>query len=279
MKGAGTCRPPSFIARAFRGIVPRIAIGDTTYTGAHGRGRMIRPLARVAAVAAALCATLPVAAAGDNWQGSVAAVSDYMFRGISQSYGDPALQAGLAVRGSSGWFAGAWGSSVWPYPFYSHAVEADLYAGYGLALTPRWNARASYTRYTYLSDPRPVPYDYGEFSVSLGYEDRLVGTLSWQPDGTQITALGYAHKRQLLAYELSGRWPLATHWSLAFGAGYYDLHHMFGLGYASGSAGVNYQHGHLQLGVMYCDADAHARRLYDEAAADHHWVASAVWKF
>jgi uncharacterized protein (TIGR02001 family) len=240
--------------------------------------------ARASACAAwpliALCcaACSPQAHAG-QWQGSVAAVSDYMFRGVSQTYGDPALQAGLAWRGDAGWFAGAWGSSVWPYPFYSHAVEADLYAGYSLALSPRWNARATYTRYTYLSDPRPVPYDYGEFSASIGYEDRIMATLSWQPDGTQITALGYAHGRQLLAYELSSRWPLAANWSLGLSAGYYDLDHMFGLGYLSGSAGVTYHRGHLQLGVMYCDADGNARRLYEEAAAHRHWVATAMWRF
>lgn len=256
----------------------------TTYTRAHGAPTtMSRASAGMLAAWAIACvgvaAHAPAALAAGQWQGSVAIVSDYMFRGVSQTYGDPALQAGLAWRDETGWFAGAWASPVWPYPFYSHAVETDLYAGYALALTPRWNARASYTRYAYVSDPRPVPYDYGEFSASLGYEDRVVGTISWQPDATQITALGYVHGRQQLAYEATANWPLAAHWSLALGAGYYDLHHMYGLGYVSGNAGVNYHHGRLQLGVMYCDSDGNARRLYDEAAAHRHWVATAAWRF
>jgi uncharacterized protein (TIGR02001 family) len=236
--------------------------------------RMLRLLAVLACTA-----PLTPACADGQWQGSVAAVTDYVFRGVSQTYGDPALQAGLAWHTDAGWFAGAWGSGVRPYPFYGHADELDLYAGFGLALSPRWAARASYTRYTYVSDPRPVPYDYGEFSASIGYEDRLTATVSWQPDGTQFTALGYAHDKSVLAWELNSRWPLAAHWSLSVGAGYYDLDHMFGLAYASGDAGVSYHSGHLELGVMYFDADGNARRMYEEAAARQHWVATALWRF
>ena len=43
---------------------------------------------------------------------SVTLASDYMFRGFSQSKGNPALQAGAAWAGASGWIVGAWGSNV-----------------------------------------------------------------------------------------------------------------------------------------------------------------------
>lgn len=44
--------------------------------------------------------------------GNVALVSDYRFRGVSLSGGDPAVQGGITVTHDSGFYAGAWSSSI-----------------------------------------------------------------------------------------------------------------------------------------------------------------------
>lgn len=44
--------------------------------------------------------------------GNAAVVSDYRFRGLSQSGGDPAIQGGVNVNHSSGFYVGTWGSSI-----------------------------------------------------------------------------------------------------------------------------------------------------------------------
>jgi uncharacterized protein (TIGR02001 family) len=66
--------------------------------------------------------------------GNVSITSDYVFRGISQTGGDPAIQGGLDYSHSSGFYLGTWGSNVgWieDYQTYqSGNVELDLYGGF-----------------------------------------------------------------------------------------------------------------------------------------------------
>lgn len=57
-------------------------------------------------------------------------VSDYYFRGISQSWHKPAVQGGFDISHSSGFYAGVWGSNVTPNTYPDANVELDAYAGY-----------------------------------------------------------------------------------------------------------------------------------------------------
>lgn len=71
---------------------------------------------RLAAIAAApLLAAMPAAAQEEppkpvTVSGNVALVSDYRFRGVSQSDKEVALQGGATVTHESGVYAGAWAS-------------------------------------------------------------------------------------------------------------------------------------------------------------------------
>lgn len=47
-----------------------------------------------------------------QWHANVGLVSDYVWRGASQTQEDPALQAGVDYRSASGWSLGIWGSNV-----------------------------------------------------------------------------------------------------------------------------------------------------------------------
>jgi len=59
-------------------------------------------------------------------------VSDYRYRGISQSRLEPALQGGVDYADKSGFYVGAWGSTIkWIKDAGGDApVELDLYGGY-----------------------------------------------------------------------------------------------------------------------------------------------------
>lgn len=59
---------------------------------------------------------------------NVGVVSDYRFRGISQSNEEPALQGGVDYAHDSGVYLGLWGSSV---EFGDASAEIDLYGGWG----------------------------------------------------------------------------------------------------------------------------------------------------
>lgn len=83
------------------------------------------------------------AAAGDV-SGSVAITTDYIYRGISQTDGQPAAQAGAQFHSSAGWNAGMWASSVDFQNGADLAYELDLQAGYSWQLNPDWSVQLGY---------------------------------------------------------------------------------------------------------------------------------------
>ncbi|MGE0796818.1 MAG: TorF family putative porin [Lautropia sp.] len=63
--------------------------------------------------------------------GSLSATSDYRFRGLSRTFGDPALQGGLEFALPSNFYVGAWASVVDKEIFAnSRGYEIDMTAGY-----------------------------------------------------------------------------------------------------------------------------------------------------
>jgi uncharacterized protein (TIGR02001 family) len=71
---------------------------------------------------AAVVGTTGVASAEGAFSANVALTSDYVFRGVSLTGGDPAIQGGFDYTQGI-FYAGAWGSSL------TSGMELDLYAG------------------------------------------------------------------------------------------------------------------------------------------------------
>jgi uncharacterized protein (TIGR02001 family) len=232
-------------------------------------------------ILAMVLASAPLLAypADGPWGASVSATTDYIFRGVSQTYGRGALQLGGNYFNPQGWFAGAWGSNVDPYPGAKSALELDLYTGFSQPLGGDCNASFVYTRYMYLDDPRAVHYGYDELRMSASYLDRLVATISYQPDITLFSNLGYAKRRSSLTYELTGRWPLPLGLAIEVGTGYYDLQRVFGVHYWTGDAGLQYSYRRVSLDLTHFFADPTVARLYGDASANGTWVLSAVARF
>ena len=90
-------------------------------------------LALLATSSAAFAQTAPAAPASAIAY-NVGVVSEYRYRGIAQTKGDPALQGGVDYTDASGFYLGAWGSTIkWIKDAGSNAtgpVEIDLYGGY-----------------------------------------------------------------------------------------------------------------------------------------------------
>ena len=75
-----------------------------------------------------------------DWSHSanVGLYSDYVFRGYTQTQGQPAIQGGFDAEHSSGFYIGTWASNVdWTTAggyMKDNSVEVDLYAGYSTDL-------------------------------------------------------------------------------------------------------------------------------------------------
>ncbi|MGA2396999.1 MAG: TorF family putative porin [Steroidobacteraceae bacterium] len=224
--------------------------------------------------------TLPcVGRAQGTWSGSIGGTSNYVYRGISQTYNGAALQLGGSYQSPLGWFAGAWGSNVNPYPGGASFEELDFYGGLIRSVGSDFAVKGTYTHYLYVQDPRPARYDYDEIAVSVAYLDVVAATVSYQPNYTSYSELGFAYRRPATAYELTGRWPLRFGFAATAGAGYYDLHHLFGVGYWAGDVGLAYVYRRLTLGVSRFFADTTAATLYEDASANGNWAVSATWRF
>lgn len=65
---------------------------------------------------------------GVDISANLSIVTDYRFRGISLSDRDPALQGGLDIGTSAGFFVGTWASTI--ADTGGSNVEVDLYGGY-----------------------------------------------------------------------------------------------------------------------------------------------------
>lgn len=69
--------------------------------------------------------------------GSVALVSEYRLRGISQSDGDPTVQGAITVSHSSGFYVGTWASGLAGYGSYGGSnTEIDVIGGYTKSVGP-----------------------------------------------------------------------------------------------------------------------------------------------
>jgi uncharacterized protein (TIGR02001 family) len=139
------------------------------------------------------------------------AVSDYDFRGYSQSAKGPALQASADyTAGDTGFSAGAWASNVDFGPGNDETMELDLYANYALKINDTFSFTVGGTLYNYpmgaSSGAYPEFYigaNLGNFSIKQWYSnDFYAGT-----ESAQYTEANYTQ-------------PIGAKFSLAFHAGY-----------------------------------------------------------
>ncbi|MGE7960976.1 TorF family putative porin [Pseudomonas sp. NPDC089918] len=88
-------------------------------------------------------------------------VSDYRTRGISQTLGDPAVQAGATLVHSSGLYVGAWTSNIDFGGPYKTRQELEYYAGYYWQATEAISLDLGYIKYDYPKE--------GQFNMSEVY--------------------------------------------------------------------------------------------------------------
>jgi uncharacterized protein (TIGR02001 family) len=111
-------------------------------------------------------------------------VSDYVFRGISQTNGVMAVQGGADYAfGDSGFYLGAWGSNT---NFGYQAApdwEIDFYGGWAYDFNETFNTDLSYIYYSYYgADAGEPSSNYGEFIAKFGMTDIAVLTVAYADD-------------------------------------------------------------------------------------------------
>jgi uncharacterized protein (TIGR02001 family) len=125
---------------------------------------------------------------GLSVSGNVAVVSDYRFRGVSLSGGDPAVQGGMTVSHDSGFYFGTWGSSIDDGGTDTYGeMELDLFAGWTGQVAEGVTFDVGLLLYAYPTNEfGPVDYwePYASISGSLGpVTAKLGAAYAWEQDG------------------------------------------------------------------------------------------------
>lgn len=110
--------------------------------------------------------------------GNVGLFSQYIFRGLTQTDGKPALQGGFDYAHASGFYAGVWGSNIsWltdtaTYQNGSYSVEIDTYLGFRFPVGD-FTFDVGYLRYNY-PGRQPTP------SATKADTDEIYAGVSWK---------------------------------------------------------------------------------------------------
>ncbi|MBL8845714.1 MAG: hypothetical protein JNN24_08085 [Hyphomicrobium zavarzinii] len=138
-----------------------------------------------AAPALASDMTPPPAGREFSWSVNAAITSDYVFRGVSQSDNDPALQAGIDFAYGI-LYAGAWGSSI-DETFLGGNLEIDYYAGIKPVLGPA-TFDLGILYYTYPGVTEPAKGDAEVVELKIGVSGEILPKLTgstyfyWSPE-------------------------------------------------------------------------------------------------
>ena len=242
-----------------------------------------RPAGPLCAAALVLQGIGTTAEAEGRWSGQIAATSDYVLRGVSQTDGHIAVQGSLAYRALSGVYAGAWASSLdrtdWYYPAGTAGLEIDLFAGYGRRLADNWSVDARATGYLYPEDGDFADYAYVEFESALLYRDVVRMSVAWSPDVSLVTRQGLVEDRQSLALDIAARAPLLPWLSFVAGIGFRDIDGASPGGYAYWNAGLSTQRGSLSIDLGLYGTDGNGRELFGSDSAGSRTAVSVAWAF
>lgn len=241
----------------------------------------MRPVFAGAALLALIGVAVPLAAPagaqvrlGDfRITGSATATSDYRFRGISQSNGDPALQALLSADHVSGFYAGLFASTLSDDPSPGE-IELSAFAGYTREIASGTNLDVGLQFYGFPNNGSLTDASYFEPYASVAH------TL-----GPVTAAIGAAYAPEQEA--LADRDSLYVHGDLRGGLPFSPVQFTARLGYTSGPArfapwsdyldwriGAEYKTGPATLALDYVDND-----LPDVANAEPALVASVSLGF
>lgn len=221
----------------------------------------------LSAAAAALASATPAAAhdlgGGFAINGGATVVSDYRFRGISQTDRRFAVQGTLSLSHSSGFYATIWGSSIDDYVAGGSDQEIDFVVGWKRTYG-NTTVDVGVLYYYYPGGETLIPgldTDFFEPYVSVSQAVgpvTLKATANYAPSQSALS-IGAGNEDNLyLAGDVSASlghgFTVSGHLGHSFGPSYLTI----GDGYTDWNVGVSYTTGPLTLGVQYVDTDATA---------------------
>ncbi|MEI9927887.1 MAG: TorF family putative porin [Sphingomonas sp.] len=197
--------------------------------------------------------------------GSATVVSDYRFRGISQTDGNFALQGGFTVSHDSGLYVSVWGSSIDDYVTASGVghQELDLIGGWKKTFSgvtfdvgalyyvyPKTKSGADVSASDFIEPYADVSYTFGPVTAKA--------TINYAPKqkALALDQIGPKHDNVYLAGDFSAAIPttpiaLTAHIGHTWGPSWLSI----GKEYTDWNVGATYTYKALVFGIQYVDTD------------------------
>lgn len=189
--------------------------------------------------------------------GNAAVVTDYRFRGISQTDKRFALQGGITVTHESGFYVSTWGSSIDDYVAAGSDQELDLIAGYSKTVgAATFDLGVLYYYYPgsggantdFVEPYASVKGTFGPATAKL--------TANYAPKAKALSVGNGKEDNLYVAGDLSATIPntplgVSAHLGHSFGPSYLTI----GKEYTDWNIGATYTWSHLTFGVSYVDTD------------------------
>ncbi|HNT39588.1 MAG TPA: TorF family putative porin [Rubrivivax sp.] len=182
---------------------------------------------------------------------NLAVVSDYRFRGLSQSRLRPAVQGGVDYS-AGGLYVGAWGSSIqWIRDAGGDGrAEIDLYGGIRGEFAPGLSWDFGLLRYQYIDHALPVSPNTTEVYAALGW-----GVATLKVSHSLRNLFGTAGSKGSTYVDLSAGFDLGDGLTLTPHLGYQKVAHHDDLSYADVAIGLSKDFGGFSLSAGAVHAD------------------------
>lgn len=215
--------------------------------------------------------------------GNLALTSDYIYRGVSESNDQPALQADLHLD-TGGTFAGFFGSTRDHHLDPGGWYDFDIYLGHRFDLSSVWSATLSARSHYFAGGVYEPSADYQEISGRLTYLDSWSVSLSAIPNGLRYWFQRRLGRSPAWIADTSGQWLIAPRVFVTGGIGYYyssgtGAGIQTTTGYAYGNAGLACEWRRWRLDVGYFLTQRDARKLSPYPIANQRVAGTLTWRF
>ena len=213
-------------------------------------------------------------AAAVNFNGYATLTTDYVFRGVTYSDGNPAAQLGADVSFDNGLFVGTWVSTmnIESSSGFQRDFEINYYIGFGGQLSKTWSASVTAIAYTYPGGGAPIDYDYEEIALMLNYDDIVWLEYAYAPDL-------YGTDRDTQNVEVYAEWPLPWALTVGAGVGWYDLSEITNTDYSYWQAGISRHVGIVDFDLRFHDTSRSVPFFSSDDRAAARTVLSVRFRF
>jgi uncharacterized protein (TIGR02001 family) len=181
----------------------------------------------VSGTAFAQTAAAPAAPEPDyTWSFNAGLITDYRYRGISQSRLEPALQGGIDWAHKSGFYLGTWASTIkWikDAGATDGSVEWDLYGGYKGEIAKDFTYDVGYLRYQYAGNTLANVPGFANANTDEIYGALTYGMFTGKYSYSLSNLFGFVDSKGSYYVDLSANVDLGSGWSIVPHIGYQSV--------------------------------------------------------